>query len=324
MKKWIAALLALILLCSLGVTACADDAETLPGVYAMVDMKDPDSEEDAADQLATLAAVGMTPTLTIDENGHGVLEMVGETEEMQFDFAAGTVTVSEIVVPYDFDGTLLRFGSEGITFSFSNDPSALPQQKGNGTFCLYRLTELTDNEIEGNLAEDGEEVRLVLFDGGAAKLGTEDEMLAELRFDFDAMTVAEGDEVYPFELEGTTLRILGEGEERMVFEQIDPGYVGPYIVTEMSSGEEDLSEQLALLDMMGMRPTLEVTEDGTAVMVLFGVEMKLAFDFDAMTVVGYELTGKETEPMAFSYDFGVISFEQEDTLMSFSRVMNEG
>lgn len=250
--------------------------------------------------------------------------MVGETEEMQFDFAAGTVTVSEIVVPYDFDGTLLRFGSEGITFSFSNDPSALPQKKSNGTFRLYRLTELTTNDQEGNQAEGEDEVCLVLYDGGAATMGSEGEEPFELRFDFDAMTVAEGDEVYPFELEGTTLRIIGEGSELAVFEQIDPGYAGPYIVTAMSTGEEDLSEQLALLDMMGMRPTLEIAEDGTAVMVLFGVEMKLAFDFDAMTVVGYELTGKETEPMAFSYDFGVISFEQEDTLMSFSRVMNEG
>ena len=318
MKKLISVLLALALLCSLGVAACADDAETLPGVFAMVDMKDPDSEEDAGEQLATLAAVGMTPTLTIDESGHGVLEIVGETEEMQFDFAAGTVTAGEISVPYDFDGTILSFGSEGITFTFSNDPSALPQQKSNGTFRLYRQTGLTADDQEGG------EVRLVLYDGGSATMGSEGKDQTELRFDFDAMTVTKEGEVCPFELEGTTLRILGEGSEPAVFEQIDPGFAGPYVVTAMTTGEEDLSEQLALLDLMGMRPTLEIAEDGTAVMMLFGVEVKLHFDFDAMTVVGYELTGEETAPMAFSYEFGVVSFEQDDTLMSFSRVMNEG
>ena len=132
MKKWLSVLLVLLLLCSLcGVTAMAEDAEELPGVFAMVKMVS-DEDGDMTDQLKALVALGMAPTLTIEEDGSAELDLFGETETIKFDFDAGTVDVgNDVVVPYTWEDEVLSFGGDGILFAFSKNASA-DVEKGVG------------------------------------------------------------------------------------------------------------------------------------------------------------------------------------------------
>ena len=323
MKKWLSVLLVLLLLCSLcGVTAMAEDAEELPGVFAMVKMVS-DEDGDMTDQLKALVALGMAPTLTIEEDGSAELDLFGETETIKFDFDAGTVDVgNDVVVPYPWEDEVLSFGGDGILFAFSKNASA-DVEKGVGPFRYYTLADITDGSGKSITDEFDEEwfatVTLTVFQAGDGYL-EDSESRIDVVFDFENMTLSDGSDSDPMPVsqEDTTLSIAIEEDEILVFEQADPGRVGPYeLVSFGGEDEETLNEQLAVLKAMSMLPTLTIKEDDSAVMSLMGEEVPMSFDFDSMTVTS---EGDE-EAVEFSYEYGTLSIGNGDDLMIFARVM---
>ena len=323
MKKILAVLLAAILLCSLcGATALAEKYEEIFGEYTLINMLSADSDEDMTEMVQAMAAMGMSATLLVNEDGSAVMDMFGEQQELSFDFDAQTVSDGEEVIPYSFDGEELIIGNEEQGFVFSKAGVELPERSG-GPFSFYLLTELLDENGEDYLpeikagCEEGTMFGLYLFKDGSCSLVMYDESEPG-RFDFDAMTLSIGEDTLDFTLEGEVLSIVDTDGVVGIFTLSDPGYVGPYVMTAMVNGEDgDMSEQLALLEAMNMLPTLVIGEDGKGVLDLFESEMEMVFDFEAMTA---DIQG---EKIPFSYDKGVIGIGEGDQFMSFARVLPE-
>ena len=76
-------------------------------------------EEELGEELAMLEAMGMLPTLTIDENYAGVLDMFGETVDFQFDPVGMTVTSEEESSPYTYEYGHLAMGGNGVEMRFA-------------------------------------------------------------------------------------------------------------------------------------------------------------------------------------------------------------
>ena len=323
MKKLLSLLLAAILLCSLcGVSALAEKYAEIFGEYTLVDLYSADMEEDTAGIVQAMAALGMSATLVINEDGSALMDIFGEQQELTFDFDAQTVSDGEDAIPFSFDGEKLIIGDEEQGFVFSKGGVEMPERSG-GPFSFYLMTELLDADgvdllpgIKENFEEDTL-FALYLFKDGSGIL----EMYGEstpVQFDFDTMTITAEDETATFTLEGDFLSILDSEDVTGNFVLADPGFVGPYVMTAMVSGEEgDMSEQLVLLEAVNMLPTLVIDEAGKGTLDLFGSEMALVFDFEALMV------DIEGESIPFTYDKGVIGIGEDEQFMSFARVLPE-
>lgn len=323
MKKMISLLLVMLMLCGVcGLQAFADDAAELPGVYTMIDMNDGETEN-AAELLALMASMGMSPTLTIEEDGSAVMDLFGETMQLSFDFEAHTAVSEGEAIPYTVEGDTITFSNDGMSMVFSKSGPALAR-KACGAFDYYEMTALIDadgKDSSKELAikrELGEPASLTLFESGCAKLDLVGEVIPMV-FDFETMTVTEdgSDAVYPFTLVDGVLTVGSEGGRYMSFELADPGWVGEYAIVSLASEEGDMTEQLAMLSALGMAPTLSIGENGDAVLNLFGAEVKMHFDFESMLVSAEEDEGE----YPFSYELGKLSMENEGAQMVFSRAV---
>lgn len=323
MKKVLSLLLAAVLLCGLcGVSALAEGEADIFGSYTLIDMLDSSSDEDMTEAIQAMAALGMSATLTVNEDGSALMDIFGEQQALTFDFDAQTVTDGEEAISYSFDGEKLIIGDEEQGFVFSKAGVEMPQRSG-GPFSFYLMTELLDGGGEDLLPEikasHGEDTlcALYLFKDGSGIL----EMYGEstpLQFDFDTMTITAGDETAVFKQEGDVLRIVDTENSIGTFVLSDPGCVGPYVMAAMVSGEDgDMSEQLAPLEAVNMLPKLVIDEDGKGALDLFGSEMALVFDFETLMV------DIEGESIPFTYDKGVIEIGEGDQFMSFARVLPE-
>lgn len=319
MKKILALLMSAALLFSLGgAAALADDAAEIPGVYSLAALDD-GSGEDTGALLSAMAAMGMTATLTVEEDGSAVLDMFGETMELQFDFAAGTVGVEDDVLSYSYADESLSFGDEEMSFTFTKGEPE-PPKAGRGTYDLFTLVSLMDeagNDMAEQLAameETGLAATLKLFEDGAGELDLFGET-QEIRFDFETMTATAQGESEPFTLEDHYLVLTDGSGKTLGFRQEDPGFVGSYVMTGMTSDEEDLSEELAMLGALGMLPTLTVDENNLGVMDMFGETTELVFDPEAGTVTS------DGESSAYTYDYGHLAILSEDGNLLFARVL---
>lgn len=87
---------------------------------------------------------------------------------------------------------------------------------------------------------------------------------------------------------------------------------GKYKLVEMTAeGESYGEEELTALEAFGMTITLELREDGTGVMDIYGEQSELTYDSQNITVDG------EKTPFTKSGD--KITFEQDDTKMVFEK-----
>lgn len=324
MKKLAALCLTAVVLISLcGVSAAADTAEEIPGTYTLINMIG-EGLENMEESLRAMANMGMTATLTVAEDGSATLDLFDEQSELSFDFDAGIAAADGETLPFALEDGVLILGDEESALIFSRSGFGEDPIKDGGPFRLFVLSDVVDaegNSVAEFFLKGGEEpadIRLFLFEGGAARL-SEPGNTEELRFDFDAMTVsfAEGGSL-PFTLEETTLRIEHYDGDALILEQDDPGFAGPYVMTAMVNGEEgDVSDQLPMLEAIGMLPTMVVNEDGEAKIDLFGTELEILFDFDDMTAA------VDGESIPFTYEYGVIMIREDDSCMSFSRVLEE-
>ena len=88
--------------------------------------------------------------------------------------------------------------------------------------------------------------------------------------------------------------------------------VGYYELCEMTSGEENYShEDLESLKSLGLNVTLELNEDKTGTLNLFGEEMNLTYDNKNMTVDG--------EAAPYKVEDGKISMEQDGEKLVFEK-----
>ena len=325
MKKLFSVLLAALLLCSLcGVTAAADDAEDVCGSYTLISAI---SEEDGdlSETIQIMNNLGMTSTLTVNADGSGLLDLFGEEHALQFDFAAETFTSDDgEELPYHYEDGQITIGDESNSFVFSKEGLEETKKPFQGPFRYFTLSDVMTEDGESVLddyVESDEEaagVSLCLFEDGSALFRDLEDTL-EMYFDFEEMTVDAGDgDIYPFALEGELLVIMNDNEEFVVLEQADPGFEGPYVMTSLvTEGEGDLTDQLKVLDAVGMLPTLAAEADGSAVLDLFGEEMHLQFDFEAMEA---EMDG---ERLPFTYEYGELLIGDETNSMGFARVLPE-
>ncbi len=321
MKKTLSLLLVLLMLFSFcGVSALADDGMDICGEYTLFNVID-EENGDSTEMLQAMAAMGKTATLTVNEDGSAVMDLFGEEQTMTFDFEEEVIRVGENAVPYSFDGEVLIIGEDDGSFYFSKEGITLDES--GGPFTFYILSDILDDDGESVLdeyydPEDAESVTLILFSHGDAVF-EDDDQWTELFFDFEEQTVTwDEDDVFSFELEEGCLIIVNGDGDRIVMEQADPGYAGPYVMTAMVSEEDgDITEQLSLLDALGMLPTMVVNEDGKALLDLFGTELEIRFDFEDMTAE------KDGESLPFSYEYGVITIGEGQDSMSFSRVLEK-
>lgn len=327
MKKVLSLLLAAVLLCGLcGVSALAEGEADIFGSYTLIDMLDSSSDEDMTEAIQAMAALGMSATLTVNEDGSALMDIFGEQQALTFDFDAQTVTDGEEAISYSFDGEKLIIGDEEQGFVFSKAGVEMPQRSG-GPFSFYLMTELLDGGGEDLLPEikasHGEDTlcALYLFKDGSGIL----EMYGEstpLQFDFDTMTITAGDETAVFKQEGDVLRIVDTENSIGTFVLSDPGIIGPYQMTSMVSENEDPAAEddlfgENLFDALNIWPTLNISEDGSAILSFLGDEVEMQFDFETMTVEG------EDEILDFSYELGVLTISGDSYSMTFGRILPE-
>lgn len=95
-------------------------------------------------------------------------------------------------------------------------------------------------------------------------------------------------------------------------EFIGKNLVGYYELFEMSSGDENYShEDLESLKSLGLEVTLELREDKTGTLNLFGESMELTYDGKNMTVDG--------ESAPYSFKDGKITMEQDGEKLVFEK-----
>ncbi len=94
------------------------------GPFAMTGLITQDSG-DVTEQLPLLASVGLLPTLTINEDGSGSLDLFGETIEFSFDFDKMKVTTPEEDEALDFlyENGVLKITQDENSMSFRRMPS---------------------------------------------------------------------------------------------------------------------------------------------------------------------------------------------------------
>lgn len=317
MKRILSWLIAIAMLAAAAcVPALADEEDTVWGTYTMSSMSDEESGEDMTEMLEMMASLGMAATLTINEDGAAQLDLFGETEEMTFDFDAMTVYVDEDTqVSYTYEDGVLSFGDQDVTMTFTKGEPELP--KTNRPFDYYVLVAETDGD--GADLEPDEDADLVLYAEGDGILTYYGEEM-DVNLDFDAMTFDLMGQTGEFTREEDALTLVAPDGYALQFRLADPGYVGDYTVTGMSSEEDgEMDEDLDMLRAIGLAPTLTINEDGSGSMSMFGVSIEMNFDFDAMTVTSVTEEGEETQ--SFTYENGQISFESEGSSMTFSRVL---
>ena len=90
--------------------------------------------------------------------------------------------------------------------------------------------------------------------------------------------------------------------------------VGTYTLTAFDDGSGTDSEaMMEAMQALGLSATLEIREDGSAVLDLFGTEMELEFDFDAETATA------EGDAVPFTYEDGVLEISAEGASMTFTQ-----
>ncbi|MBR6114697.1 MAG: hypothetical protein IKQ10_05870 [Oscillospiraceae bacterium] len=98
------------------------------GTYEMTGLRT-EADGDLTEMLASLSALGEAPTLTIDEDGKGVISMFGDTMEICFDFE--TMTASAVdgngepeIFPFTYENGTLRLEEDGEYMIFRRVMSA--------------------------------------------------------------------------------------------------------------------------------------------------------------------------------------------------------
>ena len=221
----------------------------------------------------------------------------------------------------DYYGTL-SFGADGMTMTFTKGD--LPTAKGEGTFDYYELESYVDEKGEDLSKEAAAEAKidqapsLTIFEAGDAVLDFYGQSV-DLAFDFEKNVFVAEEKEIPFTLDKEVLSFQDTEGATLSFHLADPGYVGPYSLIALVSEEEgDITEQLELLSSMGLAPTLSIDEEGKGTLDLFGEQTDILFDFEAMTARAED---DDETVMTFTYENGIITFEEEGNSMTFKRVM---
>ncbi len=108
----------------------------------------------------------------------------------------------------------------------------------------------------------------------------------------------------------SALALSGCGNSNKKFDK--KKMAGTYELVEMSSGSETYSkEDLQTLKSYGLSITMEIKEDGTGSMSIYGESKEFTYDADNITVDG--------EKTPYTLDGNKITFEQDDTKMVFEK-----
>lgn len=90
-----------------------------------------------------------------------------------------------------------------------------------------------------------------------------------------------------------------------------PSPVGKYTMTGMEeNGEATSQEDLDLLTSLGLTVTLEIKEDGTGILDLFGEQVEFEWDADNLTVDGSK--------QPYTFDGKTLIMETNETKMTFT------
>ena len=93
------------------------------GPYAMCALVT-EAEGDQTEYLPVLASVGLLPTLTVDEDGSGVLDLFGTPIELVFDFESMTVTAEDDeAIPFIYENGMIQVEEDGNSMTFRRVPS---------------------------------------------------------------------------------------------------------------------------------------------------------------------------------------------------------
>ena len=89
------------------------------GPYALTGMVDSEGK-DLSEEIGALSLLNMLPTLTIDENGEGVLSMMGQETALHFDFEKMVITGGEDdqSVEFAYDKGTLTMSGDGNSMTF--------------------------------------------------------------------------------------------------------------------------------------------------------------------------------------------------------------
>ena len=316
MKKTIACLLAVLLLCSALSGAALAAGEDLTGTWFMTDMDD-GSGEDHSKELAAASALGMLPTLEIREDGTATITLFDETHDFTVDYETGEFVINDNRIKYTYKDDTLTFGDDSMFMIFSRQAPAVSAAESR-VFDFYEFVGIKDEKGKdtNNFARVGD---LVLFEDGKATLSAFGEDYV-LTFDFEKGQYYEsGVLIDEFTLADEVLTIR-YGKNTASFKLGDPGYAGPYTITALiDANGTDMTEQLSLLAALNMMPTLSIAEDGTGTLEMAENKIELKFDFDKMLVSSPE--DEEGEAIGFTYKNGTLTMENEGSTMTFRRVM---
>ena len=318
MKKFLSWLLVLVFLCSFcGIQAVADGPNEICGSYTLANMDD-GSGRDMSEVMPMLAALGMSATLVIEEDGTAKLDLFGQKEEFTIDFENGVAKAGDTELKVSYKDETLTIGDGDMAMVFTK--GELPAPKGVGTFDYYELESYVDEEGKdlskeaAAKAKTDQNPNLRIFKAGDGVLEFYD-LSMDLMFDFENGTFIAEEEEIPFSLEKDVLSFQDAEGATFSFRLADPGFVGPYVMTAMTDEDGPHDEELAMLSRLGMAPTLVIDETDVGLFTMFDEEYEMAFDFDAMTVT------VEEEEIPFRYEMGTITLEMDGNAMTLSRVM---
>ena len=207
-----------------------------------------------------------------------------------------------------------------------------------GTYTLDSLDRRSGSVTGAELYACAREVTLELTEGGTGILTTgEDLVILSWRDGF--ITDETGTHAYTRENGQLTLD-MSEGAEILVMtfvegavdyaallpaepsepapdEPSEPGEdspVGTYRITYMDAGGESISgEELALMESLGLTVRLELYEDGTGYLVVFGEETELRWNDTYLLVEG--------EPAEYTYDGRTLNILSDgEAIMTFEKI----
>lgn len=87
--------------------------------------------------------------------------------------------------------------------------------------------------------------------------------------------------------------------------------VGNYTLTGMWQNGEDQSASIQLLEGFGLSATMELKDDKTGTMHLFGTDSELTYDKDKMVI--------NDKDVPFTYKDGQITFSENDASLTFTK-----
>ena len=139
MKKVLSLLLAAVLLCGLcGVSALAEGEADIFGSYTLIDMLDSSSDEDMTEAIQAMAALGMSATLTVNEDGSALIHLLIGADNRESGYgSSGLKHIASVALENGMDTLSVRMHRSSPYFKYMKRRGFKPAAQ-DGEFIVMK------------------------------------------------------------------------------------------------------------------------------------------------------------------------------------------